>query len=210
MSDPYVQIANNTKLLVQRGKDSCLTAANLSITTNQDVRADVEVEFHIAWPPKHGRILVSNSVSSSFFQHDLKKGHVIYRHDGSGNSDTFNLTVKLKDAYLEVGVCVQVELEDHHHHSKVWHRKTPIVEEGKPVKLSRGRLQVSVILSTKQSCFLESQRVMMYLVTSERLFFVLTFLLVLEVIRMWILLRRNVGGFHACNSTRFPIVGNGI
>ncbi|KAM6156738.1 chondroitin sulfate proteoglycan 4-like [Erethizon dorsatum] len=141
VSDPYVQIANNTGLLVQRGKDSCLTAANLSVTTNQDVRTDLEVEFHVVWPPKHGRILVNNSVSSSFSQHDLKQGHVTYRHDGSGSSDILNLTVKVKDTYLEVGVCVQVELEDHHRHSEVWHRKTLIVEEGKPVKLSRGRLQ---------------------------------------------------------------------
>ncbi|EHB17291.1 Chondroitin sulfate proteoglycan 4 [Heterocephalus glaber] len=141
VSDPYIQIANNTGLLVKRGKDTCLTTANLSVTTNQDVRTDLEVEFHIVWPPKHGRVLVNNSVSSSFSQHDLKPGHVTYRHDGSGNFDIFNMTVKVKDTYLEVGVCVQVELEDHHHHSQVWHRKTLIVEEGKPVKLSIRRLQ---------------------------------------------------------------------
>ncbi|XP_005392771.1 PREDICTED: chondroitin sulfate proteoglycan 4-like [Chinchilla lanigera] len=141
VSEPSVQIANNTGLLVQRGKDSCLTAANLSVTTNQDVRTDLEVEFYIVWPPKHGRILVNNSVSSSFSQHDLKQGHVTYRHDGSGDADMFNLTVKIKDTDLEVGLCVQVELEDHHHHSDVWHRRTLIVEEGKPVKLSRGKLQ---------------------------------------------------------------------
>ena len=45
VSDPYIRVVNNTGLLVQRGKDSSLTTANLSVTTNQDVRTDHEVEF---------------------------------------------------------------------------------------------------------------------------------------------------------------------
>lgn len=50
VSDPCVRVINNTGLLVQRGKDSSLTTANLSVTTNQDVRTDHEVEFHIVQP----------------------------------------------------------------------------------------------------------------------------------------------------------------
>ncbi|XP_058419435.1 chondroitin sulfate proteoglycan 4-like [Diceros bicornis minor] len=141
VSDPYVRIANNTGLLVQRGKDSSLTAANLSVTTNQDVRTDHEIEFHIVRPPKHGRVLVNNSVSRTFSQHDVKQGRVIYRGDGSGNFDVFNLTVKVKDTCLEVGVYVRVYLESHQRHTQILHSKTLVVEEGKPVKLSRGRLQ---------------------------------------------------------------------
>ncbi|XP_023564655.1 chondroitin sulfate proteoglycan 4 isoform X2 [Octodon degus] len=141
ISDPYVQIENNTGLLVQRGMDSLLTAANLSVSTNQDIRTDLEVEFLITRPPKHGTILVNNSTSLSFSQHDLKQGRVTYRHNGSGHADIFNLTVKVKDAHLEVGVCVQVEMEDRHHWGEVGHRRILVVEEGKPVKLSRGKLQ---------------------------------------------------------------------
>ncbi|KAK2492538.1 hypothetical protein MC885_020487 [Smutsia gigantea] len=117
--DPYIQITNNMGLLVQRGKDSSFTAANLSVTTNQDVRTDREIKFHITWPPKHGR-------------HDLKQGH--------GNFDVFNLTMEVKDTFLEVGVCVR-EYSQSHHHTQILHSKTLVDEEGKPVKLSRGRLQ---------------------------------------------------------------------
>ncbi|XP_068846454.1 chondroitin sulfate proteoglycan 4-like [Capricornis sumatraensis] len=141
VSDPYVRVVNNTGLLVQRGKDSSLTTANLSVTTNQDVRTDHEVEFHIVQPPKHGRVLVSSSAPGSFSMHDLKQGHVIYRHDGSGSFDMFNLTVRVKDIHLYVGVYVQVDSESHQHHTRILHSKTLMVEEGKPVKLSRGRLQ---------------------------------------------------------------------
>ncbi|XP_057396332.1 chondroitin sulfate proteoglycan 4-like [Balaenoptera acutorostrata] len=142
VSDPYVCIANNTGLLVQRGKDSSLTTTNLSVTTNQDVRTDHEIKFHILRPPKHGRVLVNSSGPGSFSLHDLKRGRVIYRHDGSGSFDVFNLTVKVKDTYLEVGVSVQVDSESHQHHTQILHSKTLVVEEGKPVKLSRGRRQV--------------------------------------------------------------------
>nr|XP_012631170.1 chondroitin sulfate proteoglycan 4-like isoform X1 [Microcebus murinus] len=141
VSDPYVQIANNTGLLVQRGKDGSLRAANLSVTTNQDVRTDREIEYHIVQPPKHGRVLVNSSAFHSFSQDDLKQGRVTYSHDGSSNFDVFNLTVKVKDTYLDVGVFVQVLSGGDQHHTQVLHTKTLVVEEGKPVKLSRGRLQ---------------------------------------------------------------------
>uniref|UniRef100_A0A4W2E0T4 Laminin G domain-containing protein n=1 Tax=Bos indicus x Bos taurus TaxID=30522 RepID=A0A4W2E0T4_BOBOX len=142
VSDPYIRVVNNTGLLVQRGKDSSLTTANLSVTTNQDVRTDHEVEFRIVQLPKHGRVLVSSSAPGSFSMHDLKQGCVIYRHDGSGSFDMFNLTVRVKDTHLYVGVYVQVDSESHQHHTRILHSKTLVVEEGKPVKLSRGRLQV--------------------------------------------------------------------
>uniref|UniRef100_A0A4W2FKU3 Chondroitin sulfate proteoglycan 4-like n=1 Tax=Bos indicus x Bos taurus TaxID=30522 RepID=A0A4W2FKU3_BOBOX len=141
VSDPYIRVVNNTGLLVQRGKDSSLTTANLSVTTNQDVRTDHEVEFRIVQLPKHGRVLVSSSAPGSFSMHDLKQGCVIYRHDGSGSFDMFNLTVRVKDTHLYVGVYVQVDSESHQHHTRILHSKTLVVEEGKPVKLSRGRLQ---------------------------------------------------------------------
>ncbi|KAF0885464.1 CSPG4 protein, partial [Crocuta crocuta] len=139
-SDPYIQIANNTGLLVQRGEDSSLTTANLSVTTNQDVRTDHEIEFHMVQPPKHGRMLVNHSVSLAFSQHDLKQGHVIYRHDGSGDSDMFNLTVKVQEIIVEVGICVRVYSKNHEHGTQIL-LKTLVVEEGKPVKLSRERLE---------------------------------------------------------------------
>ncbi|XP_032967168.1 chondroitin sulfate proteoglycan 4-like [Rhinolophus ferrumequinum] len=140
VSDPYIRIANNTGLLVQRGNHSTLTAANLSVTTNQDVRTDSEISFHIVRPPKHGGVLLNNSMTHSFTQHDLKQGRVIYMHDGSGNFDVFNLTVKVKGTYLEVGVYVQVSWDSYQHRTQVLHSKTLVVEEGKPVKLSRGKL----------------------------------------------------------------------
>nr|XP_021494584.1 chondroitin sulfate proteoglycan 4-like [Meriones unguiculatus] len=141
-SEAYVHIVNNTGLLVPRGRDSCLTTTNLSVTTNQDVRTDHEFEFHITQAPEYGRLLVNNSAFHSFSQHDLKQGRVIYRHNGEGHFDMFNLTVKVKDTYLDVSICVHVSLDGHQHHTQTLHSRSLRVEEGKQVKLSRGRLQV--------------------------------------------------------------------
>ncbi|CAH6787662.1 RGD1561161 [Phodopus roborovskii] len=141
VSEAYVHIVNNTGLLVPRGRDSCFTTANLSVTTNQDVRTDHEFEFHILQPPTHGRILVNNSAFHSFSQHDLKRGFVVYRHNGDGNFDMFNLTVKVKDTYLDVSVCVQVSLESHQQRTPILQSRSIAVEEGKPVKLRSGNLQ---------------------------------------------------------------------
>ncbi|XP_028639152.1 chondroitin sulfate proteoglycan 4-like [Grammomys surdaster] len=141
VSEAYVHIVNNTGLLVHRGRDNFLTTANLSVTTNQDVRTDYEFEFHIVQPPKHGRLLVNNSAFHSFSQHDLKQGRVIYRYNGDGNFDIFNLTVKVKDTYLDVSIWVQVSLEGHQYYTPILHSKSLIVEEGKAIKLSRGKIE---------------------------------------------------------------------
>uniref|UniRef100_F6RBC9 Chondroitin sulfate proteoglycan 4-like n=1 Tax=Monodelphis domestica TaxID=13616 RepID=F6RBC9_MONDO len=141
-SEPYLRIANNTGLLVLKGRQETLTTANLSVTTNHDIRSDSEINYEIFLLPKYGRILVKNRSSASFSQHDLKQGYVIYRHDGNNNfADMFNLTAKAKDIHLDVGIYVQVYLESHQHPPKVVHSKSLLVEEGKSVKLSRRELQ---------------------------------------------------------------------
>ncbi|XP_044537055.1 chondroitin sulfate proteoglycan 4-like [Gracilinanus agilis] len=141
-SEPYLRIANNTGLLVLKGREETLTTANLSVATNHDIRSDTEIKYEIFLLPKYGRILVKNRSSASFSQHDLKQGYVIYRHDGNNNlADIFNLTAKVKDIHLDVGIYVQVYLESHQHPPKVVHSKSLLVEEGKSVKLSRRELQ---------------------------------------------------------------------
>uniref|UniRef100_A0A8C3ISU9 Laminin G domain-containing protein n=1 Tax=Chrysemys picta bellii TaxID=8478 RepID=A0A8C3ISU9_CHRPI len=142
-SDPYVRLANNTGLLVQKGKESTITTTNLSAITNQDIRRDHEITYEIFLSPKHGRIYVNNLATDSFTQLDLKRGHVIYRHDDSNNLvDTFNFTVYAKDIHQDAGMHVRMYLESHQRPPKIVHNNNLLVEEGKPVKISKGKLQV--------------------------------------------------------------------
>ncbi|NWI59009.1 CSPG4 protein, partial [Calyptomena viridis] len=142
-TDPYVRLANNTGLLVQKGKEETVSTANLSATTNQDIRNDHELTYEILSFPKYGRIYVNNLLMDSFTQFDLIKGHVTYRHDDSNNLiDTFNFTVHARDVHLDAGVQVRIYLESQQQPPRIVNKNNLLVEEGKPVKISRGKLQV--------------------------------------------------------------------
>ncbi|MGH0153832.1 UNVERIFIED_CONTAM: hypothetical protein FKN15_046660 [Acipenser sinensis] len=140
---PYIQIANSTGLLVQKGHAASFNVANFSVATNMDVRDDKEVTYKLFLPPKHGRLHINDLLVDSFTQHDLRRGHLVYQHDNSNNLvDRFNFTVKVKDVRLDAGVFVRVYLESHQRPPKVVHNRTLLVEEGKPVKISKRKLEV--------------------------------------------------------------------
>ncbi|XP_058684077.1 chondroitin sulfate proteoglycan 4-like [Poecile atricapillus] len=142
-TDPYVRLANNTGLLIQKGKEEIVSTANLSATTNQDIRNDCELTYEILSFPKYGRIYVNNVLMDSFTQLDLIKGHVTYRHDDSNNLiDTFNFTVRAGDVHLDAGLQVRIYLESDQQPPRIVNKNNLLVEEGKPVKISKGKLQV--------------------------------------------------------------------
>ncbi|NXA10976.1 CSPG4 protein, partial [Sapayoa aenigma] len=142
-TDPYIRLANNTGLLVQKGKEEIVSTANLSATTNQDIRNDHELIYEILSFPKYGRIYVNNLLMDSFTQFDLIKGHVTYKHDDSNNPiDTFNFTVHARDVHLDAAVQVRIYLEGQQQLPRVVNKNNLLVEEGKPVKISKGKLQV--------------------------------------------------------------------
>ncbi|NXU19016.1 CSPG4 protein, partial [Pardalotus punctatus] len=142
-TDPYVRLANNTGLLVQKGKEETVSTANLSATTNQDIRSDHEFTYEILSFPKYGRIYVNNLLMDSFTQLDLINGHVTYRHDDSSNLiDTFNFTVLAGDVHLDAAVQVRIYLESQQQPPRIVNKNNLLVEEGKPVKISKGKLQV--------------------------------------------------------------------
>ncbi|KAM8960862.1 chondroitin sulfate proteoglycan 4-like [Pelodytes ibericus] len=142
-SEPFVKIVNNTGLLVQKGKEKTLTTTNFSIETNLYLSGDEEIVYHVILPPAHGRICVHNLTTDSFTHHDLKFGHVVYKHDDSGHlMDTFNLTVTAKAIVLSVDIKVRVYLESHQRLPTVLQLNNLLVEEGKPVKIGKESLQV--------------------------------------------------------------------
>uniref|UniRef100_A0A8C5X1R2 Laminin G domain-containing protein n=1 Tax=Malurus cyaneus samueli TaxID=2593467 RepID=A0A8C5X1R2_9PASS len=142
-TDPYIRLANNTGLLVQKGKEETVSTANLSATTNQDIRNYRDLFYEIHSFPKYGRIYVNNLLMDSFTQLDLIKGHVTYRHDDSSNLiDTFNFTVHAGDVHLDAELQVRVYLESHQQPPRIVNKNNLLVEEGKPVKISKGKLQV--------------------------------------------------------------------
>uniref|UniRef100_A0A8C5M3B5 Laminin G domain-containing protein n=1 Tax=Leptobrachium leishanense TaxID=445787 RepID=A0A8C5M3B5_9ANUR len=142
-SEPFVNVVNNTGLLVQKGKEKTLTTANFSTVTNLYINGDDEITYNVLLPPRHGKLFLHNSAVDSFNYHHLKLGQVAYKHDDSNNLvDTFNLTVKVKSLVLNAEIKVRVYLESHQRLPKVLHLKGLLVEEGKPVKIDKENLQV--------------------------------------------------------------------
>ncbi|XP_070791991.1 chondroitin sulfate proteoglycan 4-like [Pituophis catenifer annectens] len=140
-SEPYVLLANNTGLLIQKGKEAVITTTNLSATTNQDIRSDHEIRFEIFFSPKYGQIFVNNLALATFTQHDLRMEHVTYRHDDSNNLiDTLNFTVYAKGLHLYAKMNIQIYLESHQRPPVILHNHSLLVEEGKPVQISNGKL----------------------------------------------------------------------
>lgn len=143
-SDPYIRLANNTGLLIQKGREGVITTANLSASTNQDLRSNHEITFEMVLSPKYGQVFVDDVVRNTFTQHDLRMGRVTYRHDDSNNFvDTLNFTVHAKDVRLDAEVNIRVYLESHQQPPTVVQHNSLLVEEGKPVKISKGKLLVS-------------------------------------------------------------------
>ncbi|XP_067889004.1 chondroitin sulfate proteoglycan 4 [Heterodontus francisci] len=142
-SDPYVRIANNTGLLVQKGQETSLTTTNFSINTNLFIADESEINYRVFLSPKHGTLYLNGMRTESFAQNDLKNGHVVYCHDNSNNLvDKFNFTIKVKHVLLDVGINVRIYLESHQRAPRIVHNSNLLVEEGKPVKISKRNLQV--------------------------------------------------------------------
>ncbi|KAK7916074.1 hypothetical protein WMY93_011835 [Mugilogobius chulae] len=158
--DPYLRVENNTGLLVRRGSVSVLTCANLSVSTNMDVRNPEELHFDVFAPPDRGLLhfidkdfepVTEADAVRSFTQRDLADGRLAYRHDGGSEvSDVFNVTARAaertasavrREARVDVGVTVKVYLESHQRAPSVHTLRSVTVEEGGEVSVGRQSLE---------------------------------------------------------------------
>ncbi|XP_069563197.1 chondroitin sulfate proteoglycan 4-like [Brachyistius frenatus] len=163
--DPYVQVENNTGLMVQRGGITTLTSANLSVFSNLDIRDPQEVTFEVFLPPKHGLLCFKNGDGESlpeanaisiFTQRDLVAGRLAYRHDSSQELlDGFNVTARVRnrsperrlergrrEAHLDIGVPVKIYLESHQRPPTVVNNHPVVVAEGQNASVSKEHLEV--------------------------------------------------------------------
>lgn len=147
--DPYLIVANNTGLLVQKGQKVTVHSTNFSVTTNMDIRSDEDVLFEIFLPPSHGSLLCDGLEGDAFTQYDLKAGHVVYNHDDSRNlMDSISLTATVNGLHLDATVTVKVYLESHQQPPRVTHNEPVLVEEGRSVQISKEELEVCFKLIT--------------------------------------------------------------
>uniref|UniRef100_A0A8C9XC62 Laminin G domain-containing protein n=1 Tax=Sander lucioperca TaxID=283035 RepID=A0A8C9XC62_SANLU len=160
--DPYLQVENNTGIVVKRGGLTTMTSANLSIFSNLDIRDPQEVTFEVFLPPKHGVLCFNNGSCetvtgakpiSIFTQQDLVAGRLAYRHDSSHElSDGFNVTTTV---HLDIGVMVKIYLESHQRPPTVISNRPVVVAEGQNVSISKEHLEVICLLRSSMQGFTE-------------------------------------------------------
>uniref|UniRef100_A0AAY4E5D8 Laminin G domain-containing protein n=1 Tax=Denticeps clupeoides TaxID=299321 RepID=A0AAY4E5D8_9TELE len=144
--DPFIKIGNNTGLLVQKGHEAVISPTNISITSNLDIRDDREIIYQVFLPPSFGCLYCNGESISTFTQHDVKARHLVYQHDDSKNLvDFFNFTVMVKEHSLNASVAVKVYLDSHQHPAKVLHNNLILAEQGKPTKITKKDLKVSIL-----------------------------------------------------------------
>uniref|UniRef100_A0A3B4AXU3 Laminin G domain-containing protein n=1 Tax=Periophthalmus magnuspinnatus TaxID=409849 RepID=A0A3B4AXU3_9GOBI len=147
--DPYLQVENNTGIMVQRSGVTILTSANLSVVSNLDIRDPEEVTYEVFLPPDHGLLhfidkdfepVTEADAVSTFTQQDLVNGRLAYHHDGSQELfDMFNVTAR-----------------SHQRAPTVLTIQPVVVEEGCSISISRKYLEVSidvVLITIINICF---------------------------------------------------------
>ncbi|XP_033947427.1 chondroitin sulfate proteoglycan 4 [Pseudochaenichthys georgianus] len=142
--DAFLKVGNNTGLMVQKGQSVTFSTSNFSIVSNLDIRDDQEVVFKLDEAPKYGGLYRNETEVELFSLSDFKNGIMSYRHNDSKHvAEYFNLTVQAKGLELAVRINVKVYLESHQRPPIVLHHNILLVEEGKPVKISEAKLEVT-------------------------------------------------------------------
>ncbi|KAF2353074.1 hypothetical protein FHG87_016171 [Trinorchestia longiramus] len=117
-SEPYLEIVNNSGIVVARRGQMSITNWNLSLVSNLDSWRH-KLTFTVVEEPRHGvvKLHVSNHARQgnrnsmpTFTMEDLKSGRLFYRHDGSNeDTDSFKFTAKLLHVHaggiFNINVC---------------------------------------------------------------------------------------------------------
>ncbi|XP_069837404.1 chondroitin sulfate proteoglycan 4 [Dendropsophus ebraccatus] len=143
-SDPFIHIANITTINVPSGGEGTLTATNLKIETNLDLRTDNEIKYYIKTKPRWGEVLKSGKPTESFSQQDLADGLVVYRHSGEGSDrDHFRISVEANQVEAVGDIKIQVISDSPPVPLSVIHNEKIYVFQGEAAEIKKEYLLVS-------------------------------------------------------------------
>ncbi|XP_046998026.1 chondroitin sulfate proteoglycan 4 [Schistocerca americana] len=82
-SPPFVEIVNNTGVIVKQGGGVVISTWNLSAETNLNVWGE-QISYEVTEGPSHGQLVVGREgAASRFSQLDVERGALLYKHDAS-------------------------------------------------------------------------------------------------------------------------------
>lgn len=144
-SKPYINITQNTGLVVKRGENSLITTSNLTVETNLNVDPG-DITYKITSSPKHGQILLYSKAVHQFTQKDLQMENVEYENDNSISfQDSFSFSAFLDDIIVEGRFEFRIYPEIYWESLKVINNNTLHVDEEKIVTINATALNISQV-----------------------------------------------------------------
>ncbi|XP_064524543.1 chondroitin sulfate proteoglycan 4 [Pseudopipra pipra] len=143
-SDPYINIVNNTGLVIHQGTRGSIDSSVLNLETNMDIRSDEEIRFLITTPPRWGTILRGEQPVMAFSQKDLLEGEISYHHNGSRNTrDELQFTVEANEVAVEDTLAISVFLDTHPSPLSIVNHKEIYVFQGEAAGIKEEYLLVT-------------------------------------------------------------------
>ncbi|XP_054277996.1 chondroitin sulfate proteoglycan 4 [Macrosteles quadrilineatus] len=144
-SPPYVEIVNNTRLVVRQGGSAGITSHNLYTETNVNL-AHQQIRFDVSDGPSQGVLELEGSLDpvKVFVQDDIINNKLSYRHNGDVTSvqDSFLLKVSVEGAETSAQFQVRVFPAGYWDPLTVANNQTLHVEESTSVPITEEYLQV--------------------------------------------------------------------
>ncbi|KAJ8029298.1 Chondroitin sulfate proteoglycan 4 [Holothuria leucospilota] len=143
--EPYIQIINNTGLVLKKGAKATINSTSLSSESNLKVR-DHGIIYLVTSPPQQGRLLVNGEPLLQFTQEDISLGIVSYENDNRTTSsidDSFNFTVQGRDLSTNGTFRIRIYLTSTQSLPVLVQNQTVFVEENKMVLIPKSSLKVT-------------------------------------------------------------------
>ncbi|KAG8298556.1 hypothetical protein J6590_010555 [Homalodisca vitripennis] len=144
-SPPYVDIVNNTRLVVRQGGSAHITSHNLYADTNVNL-AHQQIRFDVSDGPSQGVLELEGTLDpvKVFVQGDILQNRLSYRHNGDVTSvqDSFTLKVSVEGADSQAKFQVRVFPAGYWDPLSVANNQTLHVEESTSVPITNSFLQV--------------------------------------------------------------------
>ncbi|XP_053634278.1 chondroitin sulfate proteoglycan 4 [Cherax quadricarinatus] len=143
-SEPFIEIVNNSGIIVQRGQEAVISNYNLSVETNMNAWGS-DIVFHVTAAPRYGRLMVNGQsvTKHQFTEADLQSGKLKYVNKGEGSfRDEFRFQARISETFTDGSFEVKVFPESYWEPLVVLNNSTVRVEEGSRVTINQAALKI--------------------------------------------------------------------
>nr|XP_053643918.1 chondroitin sulfate proteoglycan 4-like isoform X2 [Cherax quadricarinatus] len=143
-SEPFIEIVNNSGIIVPRGQEVVISNYNLSVETNMNAWGSAIV-FHVTSEPRFGRLVISgqSAASHQFTEADLQNGNLKYVSKGEPSfKDEFRFQTRIGDTTTDGIFEVKVYPESYWEPLVILNNVALKVEEGSRVIIDQAALKI--------------------------------------------------------------------